>query len=96
MSEDEPVPTAAIQPKSPPEGYKTWNDYWTREHNQPWRTEPEIGAEQQRFLAKLRNIQSNSERYELRPQPFVRLPAGFGWAGVVGPKRPNAHRPRTG
>ncbi len=50
MSEQEPVPTAAIQPKSPPEGDATWNDYWTHVHNQPWRTEPEVDEARQRFF----------------------------------------------
>jgi len=36
----------------------------------PWRTEPEIDEGQRQFLAELRDIQSNSEWYDLRPQPF--------------------------
>ncbi len=33
-----------------PDGFDSWNDYWTKKHNQPWRTEPEIREERQRFL----------------------------------------------
>jgi len=46
----------------PPEGYQTWNEYWTKEHNQPWRTEPEIDDERQRYLAKRRAIQPDIEK----------------------------------
>jgi Pentapeptide repeats (8 copies) len=40
----------------PPEGCGTWNEYWTKEHRQPWRTKPEIDAERQTYLAERRAI----------------------------------------
>jgi hypothetical protein len=36
MSEHEPVQTAtATHPKTAPDGYGTWNDYWTTQHHKP-------------------------------------------------------------
>ncbi len=43
----------------PPEGYGTWNEYWMKEHSQPWRTEPEIDDERQAYLAGRRAIAPN-------------------------------------
>jgi uncharacterized protein YjbI with pentapeptide repeats len=60
VSEQEPVETAT-QPRPMPEGHHTWDDYWTKQHYQPWRTEPEIDAERRRFLAERRAIQPNVE-----------------------------------
>ena len=46
----------------PPEGYATWEEFWTKAHDQPWRTEPEIAVERQRFLAGRRTVTPNIER----------------------------------
>jgi uncharacterized protein YjbI with pentapeptide repeats len=44
-----------------PAAHKTWNDYWTNEHHQPWRTEPEIDWQRQQYLAKRLTIQADIE-----------------------------------
>src|SRR5262245_56434164 len=63
MSEQEAPETAtATQSKPAPEGYLTWNEYWTKEHNQPWRTELAIDAVRQRYLAERRAIWPDVER----------------------------------
>jgi uncharacterized protein YjbI with pentapeptide repeats len=41
--------------KSIPHGFETWHAYWTA-RGMPWRTEPEIGGERQRFLAERRAV----------------------------------------
>lgn len=54
MSEGLSTTTTTPQSKLVPEGYSSWNDYWTKVHNQPWRTEPEIDEERQKELARRR------------------------------------------
>lgn len=61
MSEQEPIQTAT-QPKPVPEGYSTWNEYWTKAHKQSWRTEPEIDAERRYFLAERRAVRVDIEK----------------------------------
>ncbi len=39
---------------------KAWKAYW-KEQGQPWRTEPEIDMERQRYLSERRSITSNIE-----------------------------------
>ncbi|PWT77701.1 MAG: hypothetical protein C5B60_02225 [Chloroflexi bacterium] len=44
-----------------PEDYGTWNAYWTVQ-GMPWRTEPEINADRQRFLAERRAVKPDIAR----------------------------------
>jgi uncharacterized protein YjbI with pentapeptide repeats len=44
----------------PPEGYQTWNAYWTAQ-GMPWRREPEIPAERQAYLAVRRGVAPDTE-----------------------------------
>lgn len=46
----------------PPDDYSTWNEYWTKAHNQPWRREPEIDEQRQRYLAERRAVEANVEQ----------------------------------
>jgi uncharacterized protein YjbI with pentapeptide repeats len=46
----------------PPEGYTTWNEYWTKAHHQPWRTDPEVDEGRQQFLTEHRRVEPNVER----------------------------------
>lgn len=50
------------QPKIVPQGYQTWNKYWTKECNQAWRTGPEISEERQQYLAERRAIEPDIEQ----------------------------------
>jgi uncharacterized protein YjbI with pentapeptide repeats len=58
MSERQPITSAAVattaDQRPAPDGYSSWNDYWTRACNQPWRTRPEIDAARQRYLDERR------------------------------------------
>lgn len=47
--------------RQPPEGYASWHAYWTAQQ-MPWRTQPEIGEEQQRLLAERRAIKPDIEK----------------------------------
>jgi uncharacterized protein YjbI with pentapeptide repeats len=63
MSEQQPLPAnTAAEPMPAPEGYSSWNDYWTKQHNLPWRTEPEINEDRQQLLAERRSIMPDSEQ----------------------------------
>ncbi|HEY7340107.1 MAG TPA: pentapeptide repeat-containing protein [Ktedonobacterales bacterium] len=63
MSKQGPTQAATTnQPKPAPDGFLTWNEYWTKEHNQPWRTEPEIDDTGQQYLAERRAIQPDIEK----------------------------------
>jgi uncharacterized protein YjbI with pentapeptide repeats len=44
-----------------PEGRASWQEYWTAQ-GMPWRTEPEIDAERQRYLTECRAIAPNVEK----------------------------------
>jgi uncharacterized protein YjbI with pentapeptide repeats len=55
--EQQSQPTkTAVQDRLSPEGHKSWPDYWNA-HGMSWRTEPEIDAERQQYLAERRAIQ---------------------------------------
>lgn len=63
MSEQPPSESeVTAQPKLVSEGYSSWNDYWTKVYNQPWRTQPEIGEGRQRYLGERRAIQPDIEQ----------------------------------
>ncbi|HEY7341903.1 MAG TPA: pentapeptide repeat-containing protein [Ktedonobacterales bacterium] len=42
-----------------PDDYGTWNEFWMREHDQPWRIEPEISEARRAYLAERRAIAPN-------------------------------------
>src|SRR5215472_16250939 len=44
-----------------PEGYDTWNAYWTAQ-GMPWRTAPEINEERQLYLAARRAVKPDIAR----------------------------------
>jgi uncharacterized protein YjbI with pentapeptide repeats len=48
-------PTAISQERRTPDGFSSWPDYW-KSKRMPWRTEPEIDEERQRYLAERRTI----------------------------------------
>lgn len=80
------------QPKSAPDGYKTWNEYWTKVHNQPWRTKPEIDGTRQQYLAERRVFEPIIEEgiYPFKGVPLDRadvewLLATHSSGGMVGP-----------
>jgi uncharacterized protein YjbI with pentapeptide repeats len=50
-----------VQRPTPEHSYR-WHFYWTMVHKQPWRTEPEIDEERQRFLAARRDVSPNAAR----------------------------------
>lgn len=62
MSAEQTSDQTAVQPHTPPHGCGTWNEYWTKAHKQPWRTEPEIDDERKRYLAERRAIIPDHER----------------------------------
>lgn len=93
MSEQQSTHTSATaQQKHVPEGYPTWNEYWTKEHNEPWRTEPEIDEERKRYLAERRTIAPNIDK-GISPLGSITLTrADVEWLltthesrGVIGP-----------
>lgn len=67
------IPTAP-KSKPVPEGYSSWNDYWTRAHNHLWRTEPEIDTERQDYLTARRAIIPDIEQgiYPFKDIPLTR------------------------
>jgi uncharacterized protein YjbI with pentapeptide repeats len=60
MSEQSQTATA-YQKRPAPEGYTSWPDYW-KAHGMPWRTEPEIDEERQRYLAERQAITADVEK----------------------------------
>ena len=81
-----------------PEGYSSWNDYWTKVHDQTWRTEPEIPLERQQFLAERRAIKPDYHRgifpftdgesnIKLTRADLEWLLATHVWKGKIGPIR---------
>src|SRR5258708_2653603 len=56
MSEQETATTTAEQERPAPEGYTSWQEYWTAQ-GMPWRTEPAIDKERQRLLAERRTTE---------------------------------------
>lgn len=55
------VPPQAPVPRPADDNRKGWRVYWQAQ-NQPWRTEPEIDAERQKYLAQLRAIIPDIEK----------------------------------
>lgn len=53
--------TTATLPRPAPDDREEWKKYWTTQ-GQPWRTEPEIDEEQQKYLAARRAIQPDIEQ----------------------------------
>jgi uncharacterized protein YjbI with pentapeptide repeats len=51
----------AVKASPAPAGYPSWRDYWTA-HGMPWRTEPEIDAQRQRYLSERRAIRPDIAR----------------------------------
>lgn len=62
MSDKQASDQTIAQLRTPPDDYGAWNEYWTKEHNQLWRTEPEIDEERQRYLAERRTIVPDIQR----------------------------------
>jgi hypothetical protein len=92
----EPTTITTTTKRLAPDDYKSWDEYWTKEQNQPWRTEPEIDEERQRYLAERRAIQPDIEKgiypikgHQTRPCG-CRVAVGDareprpGWASLVG------------
>ena len=78
-----------------PEGCTSWPDHWTAQ-GIPWRTEPAIDEERQRYLAERRAVEPDIERgiYASRDKkgPIKLSRADMGWllathesAGMRGP-----------
>src|SRR5437868_5229833 len=59
MSEQDGAQAVALE-RPTSEDKEGWKAYW-RLQGQPWRTEPEIDEERQRFLAERREIQPDIE-----------------------------------
>jgi hypothetical protein len=59
MSEQQVV--TALQERPAPDGYVSWQEYWTSQ-GMPWRTEPEIDNERQRYLTERRATKPDIER----------------------------------
>lgn len=92
-----------------PDGFDSWNAFWTAQ-GMPWRTEPEISKERQRYLAERRAVKPDIERgiYPFRDETSggIKLArADVEWllathesAGITGPVEwPNpTHRWRKG
>ena len=73
MGEQQPDGSAiATRPRPAPEGYKTWNDHWTKALHQPWRREPEISGDRQRYLAERRAIEPDIEK-DIYPFKDIKL-----------------------
>jgi len=60
MSEQDGTQATALQPLTTADP-EAWQVYWEAQ-GQPWRTEPEIDAERQKYLAEHRNISPNIEQ----------------------------------
>jgi hypothetical protein len=58
MSEQQPA--TAVHERPEPEGDSSWPEYW-KTQEMPWRTEPEIDEERQRFLTERRAMQPDFE-----------------------------------
>jgi hypothetical protein len=62
MSEQQSqTPTTATSARPAPEGYQSWNDFW-KAQGMPWRTEPLIDEERQRYLAERRSVRPDDEQ----------------------------------
>jgi uncharacterized protein YjbI with pentapeptide repeats len=60
MSEQDGKQSATLQPP-PTNDREAWKAYW-KAQGQPWRTEPEIDGERQKYLAERRSIIPNTEQ----------------------------------
>lgn len=60
MSEHDGTQASALQ-RPTADDRQAWKIYW-KEQSQPWRTEPEIDIERQKYLAERRSITSNIEQ----------------------------------
>ncbi len=60
--ENQPATTTVTAERPAPGRFMSWNHYWAQEHNQPWRTKPEIDEERQRYLTERRSIQPDIEK----------------------------------
>jgi hypothetical protein len=80
-----------------PGGFNSWPDYWTAQ-GMPWRTEPEISEERQRYLEERRAIKPDMKRgiYPFRSEDggikltraeVAWLLATHTYGGTVGPVR---------
>jgi uncharacterized protein YjbI with pentapeptide repeats len=61
MSEQQSQTATAVQERPTTEGYTKWPEYW-QSHGMPWRTEPEIDEERQRYLSERRAITPDMEQ----------------------------------
>jgi hypothetical protein len=61
MSEQQSQTATAVQERPAPEGYTSWPEYW-KAQGMPWRTDPEIAEERQRYLAERRSVQPDIEQ----------------------------------
>lgn len=52
--------TTVVQECPAPEDYQSWPDYW-KVQGMPWRTEPEIDEQRQRYLAERRAVEPDVE-----------------------------------
>jgi uncharacterized protein YjbI with pentapeptide repeats len=95
-------PTATIRQEPPaPEGYQSWPEYWQAQ-GMPWRTEPEIDADRQRFLTARQAIQPDIAK-GIYPLGGVALDRGdVEWllathesGGMLGPVNWSDERQRT-
>lgn len=92
MSDEQASDQTGTQAHSPPDGYATWNGYWTKEHSQPWRTEPEIVVPRRQFLRRKRAIEPVIEK-SIYPFRGIKLDrADIEWlletlesGGMIGP-----------
>ena len=58
MSEQDHLQVTTLHRPITNDDNESWIAYW-KAHGQPWRTEPEIDVERQKYLAERRNIQSD-------------------------------------
>src|SRR5690349_9495362 len=93
MSEQQSQTTAG-QERPAPQAYNPWPDYWVAQ-GIPWRTEPEISDERQRYLAERRGVTADVE-HDIYPFKDITLDrADVEWLlathendGIVGPINP--------
>jgi uncharacterized protein YjbI with pentapeptide repeats len=87
--------TEPAEQRPAPDGYRSWNAYWIAQ-GMPWRTEPEIDEERQRYLTERQAVKSEIERdiYPFRDDtgPITLTRADVEWLlathqsrGVTGP-----------
>jgi len=61
MSDQQSQPTPIAQDRPAPDGSTSWPDYW-KSQGMPWRTEPEIDEERQRYLDERRAVTPDAEK----------------------------------